>query len=149
MPSSSYPLAVICCHPAKLFPQLIYSFSGWLLHHPYPCQTDRRAWEIHRNDSRGTDSHRLKWHTQNGVAAAFIGIWDNRGMLQAKKKSDSNIQISVTWDVMLDVCHPSSSIYCFAHLEMCLDSACPRGQKTLSFYCKQLCLHLLSSATSV
>lgn len=49
-------------------------------------QTDRRAWEIHRDGSRGTDLHRLKWHTQNGVTAAFTVMWDNWGALQAKNR---------------------------------------------------------------
>lgn len=36
--------------------------SGWLLHHPSPCQIERRAWEIHRDGAIGAGLHRLRWH---------------------------------------------------------------------------------------
>lgn len=50
--SNNFPPAVICCHGAKLLPQVIYSFSCWLLHHLCSCHAD--WFEIHRDNSRGT-----------------------------------------------------------------------------------------------
>lgn len=58
LPSSNCPPAVICCHTAKLLPWVIYSFPGWLLHHPCSHHADKQTWEIHRNGSRGLGLHR-------------------------------------------------------------------------------------------
>lgn len=60
LPSSNCPPAVICCHTAKLPPWVIYSFPGWLLHHPCTHHADKQTWEIHRNGSRGQGLHRAR-----------------------------------------------------------------------------------------
>lgn len=104
----------------------------------------RRAWEIQM--TRGAGLRRVRW-----LILKIEFLLHLLGYEITKSKAQ-NFQMSVTWDkcqkcvrMLRYITYSSSILNGSAHLEMCLGSACPQGQKTLCVDRKQLCLNLLAS----